>query len=438
VFADPPPTPPPPKPPYTPPLPDLPIAPGGAFVCNPKSLPSSTFVRDHSLLRTSPPSPPPGAAVATLDIPYVDNRPVVCWRWDEKGLWPPVSSHQDAYEEQEVCGGISAREVRWEDDFRQSKLYDIYRSRLNEDTCRSANDGVCQDGGLGDSRPSRTDYFWKANAMNLLAVSGSYSRWEFKAMEFHHVQPAVGQHIYVHALEQHGQSGCGQTSSRCTSDAFTSHFGESRPGRLVVHVSGTNAEGNERPFFQAESVADEASRNTIDCAVTNTIDCAVVGGTAGCYTDAFPGPCSENIWAVGASDPANCPYGTDRTDCGDRADIVSWGLSAADVCCVEHRWDDDHFHQSDQIAESLAQGFPLSKDGNCNDAGILAPPTLNNLPFITHTFPCLDRRERLHPHPVSVWRRLHRLRRAAPRAAGEPRGRDHAGRHVQVEQQRTL
>lgn len=333
ALTDPPPTPPPPKPPYMPPIPDLPIVPGGAFVCNPKSLPSATFVRDHSRLHSNPPSPPAGTAIASLDPVNVANKQVVCWRWDEGGLWPPVSSHQDAYEEQEVCGGISSREVRWEDDFRQSKLYNIHRSRLNDDTCRSANDGVCQDGGYGDARPGRTDFHWASPAFRLEGSDpiDKSSRWKFNGMEAHHAVPAVGQNIYLHAVEQRPLSEqCFNTGSLCTQSAFEPDmFGKSRPGRLVVTSSGME-EFNvgttvvPRPFFTAESAY--TGRNAIDCQDTLKGECAD-SGQGLCNTDhlytlcANSGEgicsmhwlreCSQNMWATGASDPANCPYGTE-------------------------------------------------------------------------------------------------------------------------------
>lgn len=317
----PPPAPPPPEPPYAPAIPDLPIVPGGAFVCNPKSLPSATFVRDHSLLHANPPSPPSGTAVGILDPVNVANKQVVCWRWDEAGLWPPVSSHQDAYEEQEVCGGISSREVRWEDDFRQSKLHDIYRSRLNDDTCRSANDGICQDGGYGDARPGRTDFHWASPAFSLISVTGTHSRWKFNGMEAHHQAPAVGQTVYVHALEQASNSAaCFQTNSHCTESAFVStNFGTSRPGRLIVIEQGTEdfnvgTTVTQRPYFIAESAGanDDPSRNAITCNPTSTAACPN-SGSGICNSDfaLTTSPCSQNMWATGASDPGNCPYGTE-------------------------------------------------------------------------------------------------------------------------------
>ena len=323
MCADPPPTPPPPTPPTPPPVPVSPLAPGDAYVCNPRSLPSAKYVRDTSNLVYSPP-PPPGGAIGPASAEnhpvLIDNRKVVCWRWDQAGLWPPVNAHQDAYQSQEVCGGINSRQVRWEDDFRQSKLQDIYRSKLNDNTCRSANNGRCEDGGKGDST-NYQHFLWKSNGVSMTNF-GTYSEWGFNRMEYTHIKPATGQFVYVHNWQTEPNSGCYKVDSSCFSGDFATDYwlyAYSRPGRLTVTSSGTltatgtNADSQERPYFVAKSMTSaEAGRNTSYCPAPSTASCSTVA--LGCPTEdfAFPFPCSENIWALGASEGTpTCDYGTE-------------------------------------------------------------------------------------------------------------------------------
>lgn len=332
----PPPTPPPPTPPTPPPIPASPLSPGGSYVCNARSLPSARYVRDTSGLRISPPAPPGGvnpALVAAFSPVEVESRKVVCWRWDEGGLWPPVNAHQDAYESQPVCGDINSREIRWEDDFRQSKLYDIYRSKLNTDTCRSASNGICEDGGKGDTH-NYQHFLWVSNGMSI-ARDSEKSTWSFNRMEYTHIIPAPGQYVYVHAWQTEANSGCYLTGSECTVgyDTNGNNRAQSRPGRLTVTSSGTNtlfgvnADNQERPFFTAESLTNaqiqaiDVNGITTYCRETSTANC--VTEALGCPSEAIADtetfPCSWNMWALGASEGTPyCDLGTDRSDCGDR------------------------------------------------------------------------------------------------------------------------
>ena len=76
----PPPSPPPPSPPVVPPAP---VTPPSPYTCSARALPSVANVKDHSSGAWSPLAPLNRTA-----------RSVPCWRWDEKGTWPPRQTHQ--------------------------------------------------------------------------------------------------------------------------------------------------------------------------------------------------------------------------------------------------------------------------------------------------------------------------------------------------------
>ena len=346
-------------PPAPPPEPDSPSAPGAAFVCNPRSLPSARFVRDHSGLAAISPTHP---------LP-IENRKVVCWRWDEDGLWPPTNTHQDAYESQKLCGGESAREVRWDDDFRQSRMYHVYRSKLNEDTCLSANNGICEDGGQGDTR-SYDHFLWRSHGFSHQAGSDlptklPTSEWRFNRINFNDPRPEPGQFVYLHGLRQTAfAEKCYDTGTLCSVD-----WERNRPGRLTVNDSGRetifgteSSTGLGRPFFTALT---DPSDEPVHCASTSPVKCKGVNCESGSHTQ-----CSYNVFAIGATEGTPlCGYGTDRSDCGDRSDVVVWGWSAADVCFIEHRMWHEPFAMSSTLDSWMAQGYDLRSDNNCNDGG---------------------------------------------------------------------
>lgn len=60
-----------------------------------------------------------------------------------------------------------------------------------------------------------------------------------------------------------------------------------------------------------------------------------------------------------------------RTDCGDRFDIVSWGMSAGEFCFNEHAPDYQiDYHDVKKLRPGAIDiGFSNSNDGNCNDGG---------------------------------------------------------------------
>lgn len=183
----------------SPPPPVSPPTSQTGFSCNPRSLPSTTFIRDYNYRN----------ATAINPFERLSKRPV-CWRWNENGLWPPVSAHQDAYDAQSECGEKNSRSIRWYDDFRQSKLSSIYRSRLNEDTCGTEADphfknGVCEDGGKGDFTRF-TDIQFRAYGHRRYRYQDPvsllwYTEWEFMNMvDGLYEVPAVGQEIFLHGL----------------------------------------------------------------------------------------------------------------------------------------------------------------------------------------------------------------------------------------------
>lgn len=141
----PPPSPPPPFPPTPPPSP---TPPPDDFVCSVNSLPDAKFIKDHG---HSAPAPPPGVGSANTWLPTSrDSRSVPCWRWDENLLWPPRQAHHDVFEPQYQCAGESSLSIQWTTSFRQSRLDERFLLHHNGDTCQTANDGVCDDGGDGD------------------------------------------------------------------------------------------------------------------------------------------------------------------------------------------------------------------------------------------------------------------------------------------------
>lgn len=491
----PPPMPPPPSPPMSPPPPVSPPTSQTGFSCNPRSLPSTTYIRDYNYRN----------ATATNPFERLSKRPV-CWRWDERGLWPPVSAHQDAYEAQSECGNKNSRSVRWDDDFRQSKLSSIYRSRLNEDSCGSESDphfknGVCEDGGKGDFTRF-TDIQFRAFGHRRYRFQDPndnlwYTEWEFMYMVDPLKEvPAVGQEIFVHGIghwqmQEWGNGGeIGYTHNHITnqwgSDTILNKRGPDgscyksnvvngntvsmdntpnaaavlncelfayplssnlqgyeggsrtpaaslrgfrRPGRLRVTANNfwryyDNANGGANPSTEkgsfraitADGAPDELTEPQMTCSTTchpqdglgrsgsqglhsnaavieprnNHFRCLSLDGNHffsraadQCFAEHDTGgdaePPSYNLFAIGFSRPTPyCAYGTDRSDCGDRPDIVSWGWSASNMCFQEH-W---HFEDAAQVNRFWAgstdskfvhrfqeAGHYMGHDGNCNDGG---------------------------------------------------------------------
>jgi hypothetical protein len=95
----------------------------------------------------------------------------------------------------------------------------------------------------------------------------------------------------------------------------------------------------------------------------------------------------ESVLIYGPGD-AHCAYGSDRTDCGDRDDIVSYGKSSAELCTnnmntQDHTWNYDVIQGmypalgwNEGIAREPARfwekGQPLNANSYCEDRGMNA------------------------------------------------------------------
>lgn len=208
----PPPSPPPPSPPVVPPAPLTPPTP---YTCSAKALPSVEYVKDHS------------GGDWDNDNPHVrQSRSVPCWRWDESGIWPPRQTHQDVFEELEVCGWTSSKSIRWEDGFRQPTLDSIFRNRFNDDSCYLANDGICQDGGDGDFQAT-TSHVYKPKSARTIAPVNGRDAFEFERIETDQPLPAIGSYVMISLIDYwdaagsfgNGNPGYGDTANSVCTDA---------------------------------------------------------------------------------------------------------------------------------------------------------------------------------------------------------------------------
>lgn len=258
----------------------------------------------------------------------VSPEPVACWRWDKVGgKWPPLTAHQDGFEPQEACDGASGRSIRWDDDFRMSRLTDVYRSKLNEDSCHipeqgGASDGICNDGGEGDATHFAHGLIFARSmriAHKVRADGVTVDEFQFFNIVDEDMVPSVGQFVYMHSVSDNPGSGeCFATGSSCTHQTVDKR---SSSGKLLVtdtNVFLLSLLYSGKFSFTAESVAPSK------CDVTSSSACAAYGGDTsifGCTvtntrataTDTGPDvPCSDNVWAVGftAGDPS-CAYGTE-------------------------------------------------------------------------------------------------------------------------------
>lgn len=235
----PPPSPPPPSPPVVPPVP---VTPPSPYTCSARALPSVANVKDHSFGAWNPGSP--------LSR---DSRSVPCWRWDEAGVWPPQQTHQNIFQELEVCGWRSSRSVQWQSGFRQPTLDSIYRNQFNEDACIWANDGVCQDGGDGDYQSADTTIV-EAGAARVLPGNV----FDFRRIQSDVPLPPVGAYLMI-SLVNWRQDGVASNHPSVTPENVCLHGGNanSQTGPLRVTASGTyDSPIDSRPlgFIRAEPV----------------------------------------------------------------------------------------------------------------------------------------------------------------------------------------
>ena len=308
------------------------------------------------------------------------------------------------FESQAECGGTSSRAIRWGDDFRMSTLTDVYRSKLNDNTCNGANDGVCSDGGEGDFERFAHGGFY-ARSMNIthVTVNGvvydDFTLSNIQNPSKHVSSPRVGQFVYMHTVtDNDGTMECFNTGSACTRLDSSLSVPKRTSGRLQVHSVNY-------PSTSTSSVPDVIVLRSISassCDTTATTQCPNLASDTtikACYHEVNEDPvndepCSYNVWSVGFTegDPF-CSYGSDRNDCGDRSDIVSWGISAADFCFNEHFQDYNvRYHDNADLRPAAVDiGFLNSGDGNCNDGGG-SIFIIGRCPLGTDTADCGERR----------------------------------------------
>lgn len=385
----PPPSPPPPLPPVDP---ASPSAPKSSFTCSARSLPSASHVKDHSLGQYDG------------DNPFLrESRNVPCWRWDEKGLWPPREAHADVYEKLEVCGWQSSLSVRWDDAFRQTTLDSIYRNRYNDDSCVHSNDGVCSDGGDGDhSTSSQQIYRPKASKITAEQDDDGVVRnvfW-FRRLVSGSELPVKGSYVTIEVVDFDDDSSSGSSSdqqhphpsntrARCLNGAVANDVMQNvKTGPLVVTDTSTPsteetfADGIQYAWFKARSITGTAEGSSFGCEPSCTqYDLSVEVGAAGlqCGTcpdyaiahhgSAFSGAsCTDVMGLIVATTKPVCTYGSDRSDCGDRLDIVSYGYSALDAARVETTYTGLPITNGGNAAV-FTQGASLVDDGFCSDHG---------------------------------------------------------------------
>lgn len=390
----PPPSPPPPSPPVVPPAP---VTPPSPYTCSARALPSVANVKDHSFGAWNPEDPISRA-----------SRSVPCWRWDEAGVWPPQQTHQDIFQELEVCGWRSSRSVQWQSGFRQPTLDSIYRNQFNEDACIWANDGVCQDGGDGDYQSSDTTVI-EAGAARVLPGNV----FNFSRIQSDVPLPSVGTYLMI-SLVDWRQDGVASNHPSVSPENVCLHGGNanSQTGPLRVKNSGTYdnpIDSNPLGFIEAEPVpgvtvyasgrasCDPCSADGYGCGTcdefamsSNQADWASYSAVSAQQERPFD--CMDVTGVILAPVRRQCNYGScalfdsnvvvlptsllrklrlhcrDRSDCGDREDIVSYGYSNADVASVAYDWPQSISENGARPSKSTSADA-LSRNSVCNDAG---------------------------------------------------------------------
>lgn len=452
-ISYPPPSPPPPFPPEPPPAP---TPPPNDFVCSINSLPDAQFVKDHSY---SAPAPPPGVGKNNTWLPTSrESRSVPCWRWDENLLWPPRQAHHDVFESQYQCAGESSLSIQWTTSFRQSKLDERFLMNNNADTCPSANDGICDDGGEGDVGRRTTPITLIGGGVKVTTLSGEKCKapgvanevtltvQEYTVMRIEpqfdsHQLPAVGDRIF---LFPDATSGDTQTVSRnrCfdsnrpigpleVTEVHNEDCDKKEPrgdgvstcfcgGDLTIdsdfchgHDSTERINGNDfetgyvpinplsgfprrTSFFKARNIYDRNCKsvtktiqddnlceemdadymdNRMPCVQSPSLvqpsdianyflkqycdagTTSVVNDGFSCIESNYPASDGQHQFYQNRNKNVNfhfgnyqcgmrervlvfgptgsyCPYGQDRSDCGNREDVVSFGKSSANNCRV--------------------------------------------------------------------------------------------------------
>ena len=400
-IAYPPPSPPPPFPPEPPPSPSTPRT---DSVCSILALPSAEFVVDHSN--------PPEESLQTTSPTARSSKFVPCWRWDEKLLWPPRQAHLDVFEPVDECAGKSSLSIRWNDGFRQSLLSEEYYIRHNNDTCEYTNDGVCNDGGDGDT------HIHKENGFSFLGRGVHIQNDDTYTCDPPSVEYMIQNGLTSQEIEQNelqtSKQGQTYTIMRILPDVGTASPGPLPQVGDEIFLMPDAAAGESKQTVSGNVCLDEVSPigplEVIEVHNTNCnsedagCECASSGNDNKRCTgharsspnpgDGFPrlstyivaknlydrfcrplttteyghGECPPNQVDIQASlqscgDPddenvavnvnhlyyqcgmqetvlvyspgrSHCGYGQDRTDCGDRTDIVSYGKSSADLCAI--------------------------------------------------------------------------------------------------------
>lgn len=388
----PPPSPPPPRPPLHPASPSTPPSP---FTCSARSLPSAAHVKDHS------------AGVYDGDSPFMrESRNVPCWRWNENGLWPPRETHGDVYEKLEVCGWKSSLSVRWDDAFRQTTLDSIYRNRHNDDSCVYANDGICSDGGDGDySTASQKIYRPKGSKITEELDDEGVMRnvfW-FRRIDSDSELPVIGSHVTIEVVDFDDNFGGADFSdpdhphpegnrARCLNGAVQgSTMHNVKTGPLVVtEVSQLSTEeafadsslGIQYAWFKARSIAGTTEGSGLGCEPScSSYDTSLAVWTTGELCGACrwyaekhhhnlfaTSECTDVMGLIVATTKPVCTYGSDRSDCGDRLDVVSYGYSALNTAKVETTYTGPPI-TSGGNTQVFTKGSSLANDGFCSDQG---------------------------------------------------------------------
>ena len=274
----PPPSPPPPSPPVVPPAP---VTPPSPYTCSARALPSVANVKDPSSGAWTPLAPLNRTA-----------RSVPCWRWDEKDIWPPRQTHQDVWQELEVCGWRSSRSIRWEGGFRQPTLDSIYRNRFNDDTCVWANDGVCSDGGDGDYQPFAAAVF-EPRSTRILSGNSAANEvvvFEFKRIEADVALPSVGTHVMISRVD-------------FDDDAGASPHPSLTPENTCLHGGSANSQTGPLLVTRADTYVDPQNAVPGSELYLGRIVAESIPGITGFASNrAACAPCAD-VYACGTCDP---------------------------------------------------------------------------------------------------------------------------------------
>ena len=422
----PPPSPPPPSPPSAPPAP---VQPPSPYTCSAKALPSAEHVKDHSgglwdgaapHLRTSRSVPcwrwDEGGAWPPRQAHQV--RPHALHSTANPAVSPAAAS-QDVFEELEVCGWQSSRSIRWADGFRQPILDSILRNRFNDDSCYLKEDGVCQDGGDGDFQSSASHVYKPKSARTIAPVNGR-DAFEFERIETYEPLPAVGSHLMISLVDYWDALGSfGDTvnyGDSTVTESFESCFGirgtwpvcVSRDDHPMVglrnqclngfhdsHRLAQNAQTGPLEVTKVETYSENGGtfiRITAIAVETGYVEASGGRCWEGCgFQESSPlgcGPCDgyaqkhhpgwtsadgfdclDVTGVILQTVQPQCSYGTDRTDCGDREDIVSYGYSSFNHARVAYDWTDVGPITTGGNTKEMRAGYEQHNNGFCNDAG---------------------------------------------------------------------